>query len=61
MNTVQEADLLLSIGVKSVETYHLTSRGEMNERLSMQLKNGVIQKQKQAARWQDKMEVIRTI
>ncbi|MBK8293023.1 MAG: hypothetical protein IPK96_20870 [Flammeovirgaceae bacterium] len=34
--------------------YHLTSHGEMNKRLALQLQNGFIQKQKQAAGWQDR-------
>lgn len=34
--------------------YHLTSHGEMNKRLALQLQSGFIQKQKQAARWQGK-------
>ncbi|MBK7650541.1 MAG: hypothetical protein IPJ20_07035 [Flammeovirgaceae bacterium] len=36
--------------------YHLTSHGEMNKRLALQLQSGFIQKQKQAARWQDKLK-----
>lgn len=37
--------------------YHLTSQGAMNPRLSQQLANGVINKQKEAGRWQSKFKM----
>lgn len=36
--------------------FHLTSLGEMNAQLALQLKNGYIQKQKQAIRWKNKLK-----
>ena len=37
--------------------YHLTSQGPMNTQLALQLKNGAIQKQKEAGRWQNKFKI----
>ena len=37
-------------------SYHLTSKGKMNERLEEQLKNGEIDRQKEANRWMDKFK-----
>ncbi len=34
--------------------YHLTSRGPMNERLDRALREGTIQRQKEADRWAEK-------
>ncbi len=36
--------------------FHLTSREPMNARLAQQLKDGTIQKQKEASRWQNKFK-----
>jgi hypothetical protein len=36
--------------------YHLTSKGAMSVRLSTQLADGSIQKQKEAGRWNDKFK-----
>ena len=36
--------------------YHLTSQGKMNERLSIQLKDGKIKRQKEANEWMDKLK-----
>jgi len=40
-------------------TYHLTSRGTRNERLAGLIEGGFIQKQKQAAQWQQKFKKFR--
>jgi len=37
-------------------SYHFTSKGKMNERLEEQLKNGKIQRQKEANQWLDKFK-----
>jgi hypothetical protein len=37
-------------------SYHLTSRGTMNARLSQLLADGTIQKQKEAGKWNDKFK-----
>lgn len=36
--------------------YHLTSRGSMNERLAQLLKDGKIDRQKEAYQWEDKLK-----
>jgi hypothetical protein len=36
--------------------FHLTSKGAMNPRLAEQLANGKIARQKEAARWLDKLK-----
>lgn len=36
--------------------YHLTSRGPQNEKLSSYLKDGHIQRQKEANRWLDRLK-----
>ncbi len=37
-------------------SYHLTSQGTMNARLSQLLADGTIQKQKEAGRWNEKFK-----
>lgn len=37
-------------------SFHLTSQGPMNERLSAALASGTIQRQKEADRWLDKLK-----
>jgi ABC-type ATPase with predicted acetyltransferase domain len=36
--------------------YHLTSKGPMNEKLAQALREGKIQRQKEANRWADKLK-----